>query len=434
MPDAVLATLPAQQSLSAGAGTDWPFAEAARTGDAVVVKDLGQRLRNLPGGRWNTPPSLAVVRALTRPGQARPYGFLVGGVSPRRRLDAPYHAFFQGTAEQVAAALANARAYQEERQRAEELATLDRAKTAFFSNISHELRTPLTLLLGPTEDALASPERTLQGDALETVHRNGVRLRKLVNTLLDFARIEAGRVRATYEPTDLAALTAGLASAFRSAIERAGLVLDVDCPPLPEPAWVDHEMWEKIVLNLISNALKFTFSGTITVAQAQRDGHLELRVTDTGTGIPAHELPRLFERFHRVHGARARSHEGSGIGLALVHELVRLHGGTLTVQSELDRGTTFTVRIPTGFAHLPPEHVSSARSQRPLPAGADSYVRDALGWLTDLPAAPGEDRAPPESITAAVLGDEERGACCSRTTTRTCASTWPLLARTGRWR
>ncbi|RKG76748.1 response regulator, partial [Corallococcus exercitus] len=408
LPAAVLATLPAQQSVSAESGTDWPFAEATRTGDAVVVKDLGQRIRDLPGGRWNTPPSLAVVRALTRPGQSRPYGFLVGGVSPRRLLDASYRDFFQGTGEQVAAALANARAYQEERQRAEALAALDRAKTAFFSNISHELRTPLTLLLGPTEDALASPERTLQGDALETVHRNGVRLRKLVNTLLDFARIEAGRVRATYEPTDLAALTAGLASAFRSAIERAGLMLDVDCPPLPEPAWVDHEMWEKIVLNLISNALKFTFTGAITVAQAPRDGHIELRVTDTGTGIPANELPRLFERFHRVHGARARSHEGSGIGLALVHELVRLHGGTLTVQSELDRGTTFTVRIPMGFAHLPPEHVTSARSQRPLPAGADPYVRDALGWLTHLPAAPGEDSAPPESITPAVLG-EERG-------------------------
>ncbi|WP_306414642.1 ATP-binding protein, partial [Corallococcus carmarthensis] len=408
LPDAVLATLPAQQSLSAESGTDWPFAEAARTSDNVLVKELGQRLRALPGGRWNTPPSLAVVRALTRPGQSRPYGFLVGGVSPRRRLDAPYHDFFQGTAEQVAAALANARAYQEERQRAEELAALDRAKTAFFSNISHELRTPLTLLLGPTEDALSSLERTLQGDALETVHRNAVRLRKLVNTLLDFARIEAGRVRATYEPTDLAALTAGLASAFRSAIERAGLVLDVDCPPLPEPAWVDHEMWEKIVLNLISNALKFTFTGTITVAQALRDGHIELRVTDTGTGIPAHELPRLFERFHRVHGARARSHEGSGIGLALVHELVRLHGGTLTVQSELDQGTTLTVRIPTGFAHLPPEHVTSVQSQRSQPAGADPYVRDAMGWLTDVPSTPVGDRGEPESVDPA-LGSEERG-------------------------
>ncbi|MBN9683876.1 MULTISPECIES: ATP-binding protein [unclassified Corallococcus] len=405
LPGTVLEALPAQQSLFAEPVTGWPFAEAVRTGEDVVVKDLGQRLHGLPGGRWNTPPSLAVVRALTRPGQSRPSGFLVGGVSPRRLLDASYHAFFQATAEQVAASVANARAYQEERQRAEELAALDRAKTAFFSNISHELRTPLTLLLGPTEDALASPTRTLQGDSLETVHRNAVRLRKLVNTLLDFARIEAGRVRAAYEPTDLAALTAGLASAFRSAIERAGLTLDVDCPALPEPAWVDHEMWEKIVLNLVSNALKFTFTGTITVAQALKDGHIELRVTDTGTGIPAHELPRLFERFHRVHGARARSHEGSGIGLALVHELVRLHGGTLTVQSELDRGTTFTVRLPTGFAHLPPEHVTAAKNQRALPAGADPYVRDALGWLTDVPAPPEEDAgAPPASP-----GMEERG-------------------------
>ncbi|RKG82078.1 response regulator [Corallococcus sp. CA049B] len=409
LPDTVLATLPEQQPLCAESGTGWPFAEALRTGEDVVVKDLGQRIHGLPGGRWNKPPSLAVVRALTRPGQSRPSGFIVGGVSPRRLLDASYHAFFQATAEQVAASVANARAYQEERQRAEELAALDRAKTAFFSNISHELRTPLTLLLGPTEDALASPERTLQGDSLETVHRNAVRLRKLVNTLLDFARIEAGRVRAAYEPTDLAALTAGLASAFRSAIERAGLVLDVDCPALPEPAWVDHEMWEKIVLNLVSNALKFTFTGTITVAQALKDGHIELRVTDTGTGIPAHELPRLFERFHRVHGARARSHEGSGIGLALVHDLVRLHGGTLTVQSELDRGTTFTVRIPAGFAHLPPEHMTSAKSQRPLPAGAAPYVRDALGWLTDVPPPPEEDGGTPPALAPASLGLEERG-------------------------
>ncbi|RKH28374.1 ATP-binding protein, partial [Corallococcus sicarius] len=400
LPDTTLAPLPRQQSLSTGDDTGWPFAQAITTGDAVVVEDLPRRMGPLPGGLWNSPPQRAVVRALSRPGQSRPYGFLVGGVSPRRSLDARYHAFFQLTAEQVAAAISNARAYEEERQRAEALTALDRAKTDFFSNISHELRTPLTLLLGPTEDALASPSRALQGDALETVHRNAVRLRKLVNMLLDFARIEAGRVQAAYEPTDLATLTSGLASAFRSAIERAGLVLDVDCPPLPEPAWVDHEMWEKIVLNLLSNALKFTFSGGITVTQRWRDGHTELCVTDTGTGIPAHELPRLFERFHRVHNARARSHEGSGIGLALVHELVRLHGGTLCVQSEVDRGTTFTVRLPAGFAHLPKDQVTSARHTRALLAGADPYVRDALGWL------PGS--TPAASAASTVTGTQER--------------------------
>ncbi|MBE4751009.1 response regulator [Corallococcus sp. ZKHCc1 1396] len=402
--EATLAARPLQQRLSDERDTDWPFAEAARTGEAVVVGDLSRRLIELPGGRWNTPPPLAVVRALTRPGQARPLGFLVGGVSPRRQLDARYHTFFQLTAEQVASTLANARAYEEERQRAEALAALDRAKTAFFSNISHELRTPLTLLLGPTEDALATPERTLQGEALETVHRNAVRLRKLVNTLLDFARIEAGRVQAAYEPTDLSTLTAGLASAFRSAIERAGLVFDVDCPPLPEPAWVDHEMWEKIVLNLLSNALKFTFTGSITVAQGWHDGHAELRVTDTGTGIPEHELPRLFERFHRIQNARSRSHEGSGIGLALVHELVRLHGGTLGVRSEVDRGTTFTVRIPAGFGHLPKEQVTSARHHRAPLTGANPYVRDALGWLPGSPPALGQDGEPTRHVDTAALG------------------------------
>ncbi|RKG92724.1 ATP-binding protein [Corallococcus terminator] len=406
--DPTLATVPLQQSLTHEEVTDWPFAQAARTGEAVVVEDLPRRMGELPGGRWNSPPPRAVVRALARPGQTRPYGFLVGGVSPRRLLDARYHTFFQLTAEQVASTLSNARAYEEERQRAESLAALDRAKTAFFSNISHELRTPLTLLLGPTEDALATPERALQGDSLDTVHRNAVRLRKLVNMLLDFARIEAGRVQAAYEPTDLSTLTAGLASAFRSAVERAGLVLDVDCPPLPEPAWVDHEMWEKIVLNLLSNALKFTFTGSIRVAQGWHDGHAELRVTDTGTGIPEHELPRVFERFHRIQNARARSHEGSGIGLALVHELVRLHGGTLSVQSEVDRGTTFTVRIPAGFAHLPKEQVMSARHRRAPLAGADPYVRDALGWMPGSPPALAEDGAPATRVDTSVLGPVER--------------------------
>ncbi|WP_341870417.1 ATP-binding protein, partial [Corallococcus praedator] len=408
LPENTLSALPLKQSLTDAGDAGWPFAQAADTGEAVIMKDLPRRLGALPGGRWNSPPTLAVVRALARPGQSRPHGFLVSGVSPRRLLDARYHTFFQLTAEQVASTLSNARAYEEERQRAEALAALDRAKTAFFSNISHELRTPLTLLLGPTEDALASPARALQGDALDIVHRNGVRLRKLVNMLLDFARIEAGRVEAAYEPTDLSTLTAGLASAFRSAVERAGLVLDVDCPPLPEPVWVDHEMWEKIVLNLLSNALKFTFTGSITVAQGFHDGHAELRVTDTGTGIPPHELPRLFERFHRIQNARARSHEGSGIGLALVHELVRLHGGTLAVRSEVDRGTTFTVRIPAGFAHLPREQVTSARHHRAPLAGADPYVRDALGWLPGASPALGEDGAPATRVDTSALGPVER--------------------------
>ncbi|PTL82795.1 ATP-binding protein [Vitiosangium sp. GDMCC 1.1324] len=359
----------------------WPFAEAARAGREVIVETLQERFGPLPGGRWGTPPDRAVVLPLSRPGQPHPYGFLVAGVSPRRQLDDRYLGLFRLTADQVVTALANALAYEEERQRAEALAEIDRTKTAFFSNVSHEFRTPLTLMLGPTEEALASPSRALSGDNLETVHRNELRLLKLVNSLLDFARIEAGRIQASYEPVDLAELTAGVASAFRSAIERAGLAFEVTCPPLPEHVHVDRDMWEKIVLNLLSNALKFTFEGAIRVSLCWREDHAELRISDTGTGIPEHELPRIFERFHRVQGARSRTHEGSGIGLALVHELVRMHGGSISAESRLDQGTTFTVRIPAGTAHLPRDRVTPARSQVSTALGAAPYVTEALRWL-----------------------------------------------------
>ncbi len=166
---------------------------------------------------------------------------------------------------QVATTVANARAYEEERKRAEALAELDRAKTVFFSNVSHEFRTPLTLMLAPVEDALADTEESptpRQQERLALAQRNALRLKKLVNTLLDFSRIEAGRIQASYEPTDLASLTAELASNFRSACEKAGIELRVDCPPLLEPVYVDQSMWEKIVLNLVSNAFKYTLEGS----------------------------------------------------------------------------------------------------------------------------------------------------------------------------
>ena len=324
-------------------------------------------------------------------------GTLIVGLSPQRPFDDQYRAFVDLVAGQLSTALVNARAYEEERRRAEALAELDRAKTAFFSNVSHEFRTPLTLLLGPVQDALASPERSLNADALGSVNRNALRLLKLVNTLLDFARIEAGRTEAAYESTDLATFTTDLAGAFRSAIESAGLQFDVDCASLDVPVRVDRSMWEKIVFNLLSNALKFTFEGRIQLSLARQDHVVRLSVSDSGIGIAPDQLPRVFERFHRVGGARARTHEGTGIGLALVQELVRLHGGTISVDSQVGVGTTFTVALPVGVDSLASETTERPRSLSSTSVSVDAYVSEALGWVEPvdsgaLHAQPSESR------------------------------------------
>jgi CheY-like chemotaxis protein/anti-sigma regulatory factor (Ser/Thr protein kinase) len=165
-------------------------------------------------------------------------------------------------------------------------------------------------------------------------------------------------------------LTTDIASVFRSAAQRAGLRLRVDCPPLPVPVRVDRDMWEKVVSNLLSNALKHTFSGEIAVELRHRVFHAELVVRDTGVGIPEDEIPHIFERFHRVRDARARSHEGSGIGLSLVQELVRQHYGRIRVRSEQGTGTAFTVWIPVSSPDRP-------RAQMEAGTGADRDVTRA---------------------------------------------------------
>ena len=239
---------------------------------------------------------------------------------------------------------------------------------------------------------------------LDVAHRNSLRLLKLVNTLLDFTRIEAGRVRARFEPVDLATLTTDLASNFRSAMEKAGLEFEVACEPLSEPVYVDREMWEKIVLNLISNAFKFTLAGKVTVSVTRTDQRVLIAVADTGVGISEHELPRVFERFHRVEGSQGRSHEGSGIGLALVQELVKLHGGELTALSQPGRGSTFTVSIPLGFAHLPPERVVQQASDGQSGAAA-SYVEEALRWLPGESLRNSDDGSAPLRLEYESEGD-----------------------------
>lgn len=280
------------------------------------------------------------------------------------------------------------------------LAEVDVAKTAFFNNISHEFRTPLALILGTLEDELSSSNKALPAQTrmqLKVAHRNSLRLLKLVNSLLDFSRIEAGRMQAHYQPTDLAVLTAELAGNFHSAVTKGGLTLTVECAALPEPVYVDRAMWEKIVLNLISNAFKHTFHGSITVRLTWLGDSVELAVADTGVGIAAENIPRLFDRFHRVEGAPSRTHEGTGIGLALVKELVKLHSGTIAVDSEPGRGSRFTVTLKSGTAHLPEANVGT--DAEPFAAGLGApYVEEALQW-TPPTALAGESEALPATTT-----------------------------------
>src|SRR5262249_23324312 len=233
------------------------------------------------------------------------------------------------------------------------------------------------------EDALAQAGGALSPadrERLSVAHQNALRLLKLVNMLLEFSRIEGGRLQAVCEPTDLATFTAELASMFRSPIERPGMRLIVDCPPLPRPVCVDREMWEKIVLNLLSNAFKFTLEGEIAVALHQVGSDVNLSVRDTGVGIPEAELPRLFERFHQVRGVQGRALEGTGIGLALVAELVNLHGGSIRAESSSGRGSTFVVSGPLAPAPLAAGD-SGPMAARPIRSGTSPYVTEAARWL-----------------------------------------------------
>jgi signal transduction histidine kinase len=363
----------------------WPIGRIFSNSETVLIDDLSTRFPKFPAGAWDIAPRRVVAVPISQQGQIEPAGVMIIGLNPYLQFGDTYRGFIELLAGQISAGLGDLRAYEKEKRRAEALAEIDRAKTVFFSNASHELRTPLTLMLSPLEEILARNLRadkiTAERGELLLVHRNGMRLLKLVNTLLDFSRIEAGRVQAVYEPIDLANLTAELASAFRSAMERAQLVYEVDCPRLSEPVYVDREMWEQIVLNLISNAFKYTFSGKVTVSLRCLDDHVELTVRDTGLGMAEEEIPRLFERFHRVDGQHGRTNEGTGIGLALVQELVRLHGGSVKVESRLGEGSAFTVSIPLGRAHLPADRIAAGRTLSAAGVQAEAFVEEALRWL-----------------------------------------------------
>ena len=359
----------------------WRF-DPALTRDGVVV-ELGNCASEVPVPNWPSPPKQACV-APTRLGDyGEALGFLVAGIHPGRAFDDAYRQFVYRITEQITIGLTSARAYEQERQRAGALAELDHAKTTFFSNVSHEFRTPLTLMLGPLDEVLTEASERLSPEhheLLVAVRRNGLRLLNLVNTLLDFSRIEAGRAQASYQLTDVATFTREIASAFDSAMQNAGLSFSVECQPIAEPVYLDRDMWEKIVLNLLSNAYKFTFAGEVVLTMKSVDGAVELRVRDTGVGIPEANREQVFERFHRIESTQARTYEGTGIGLALVQELVKLHDGSVRVESAVDAGSTFIVTIPGGKEHLPAERIQAAQALASTTIRAEAYVEEARRW------------------------------------------------------
>ncbi|WGL52215.1 SpoIIE family protein phosphatase [Nocardioides sp. BP30] len=368
----------------------WPVRRLLAA-EEIVVEHVDQLIPDLPTGAWSVPPEKAVIVPIPRPLSATPYGFLVFGANRHRPVDTSFYEFVELIAAHFSAAITDARAMEQEKERSEALAQLDQAKSDFLANVSHELRTPLTLLLGPAEDALADVDDPLsqtQRNRVDVIARSGSRMLRLVNTLLDFSRLDAQHEdESQFELTDLADYTAQLASLFQSPMERAGLSFSVDCPE-PVLGFVDRNHWSRIVFNLLSNALKFTLAGGVEVHVRQDGTDAVLSVTDTGIGILETEQSRLFERFHRVRGVESRSIEGSGIGLALVAQLVALHGGEVSVTSAVGEGSTFTVRIPQGADHLPPDQVAASAGGasgtvlgEAVGGRAAAMIDEALGWL-----------------------------------------------------
>ncbi|HVR62716.1 MAG TPA: ATP-binding protein [Polyangia bacterium] len=363
----------------------WPLARALEARRPSCVSDVQARFPGLASDPHPDPIRSAYLLPIGA-GADGPAAVVIAGVNPRLPLDDGYVSFFELLAATLGNAASNAMAGELARRREAALAEVDRAKMAFFANVSNEFRTPLTLMLGPIEDELGETDQPLppgRHARLEAAHRNSLRLLRMVNTLLDFSHIEAGRMQAAFEPVDLVALTEDLAASFRAPIEKAGLRLSTRLEPLPEPILVDRELWAKILLNLLSNALKHTFRGGITVSLFVSDESsefVELRVDDTGIGIPEKELPRLFQRFHRVKGARSRSDEGTGVGLALVRALAALHGGSVGVVSRAGLGSSFRVRLRRGADHLPREQIIAPRRSANDPAHVGAYVDEALQW------------------------------------------------------
>ncbi|KAF9919051.1 hypothetical protein BX616_002399 [Lobosporangium transversale] len=369
-----------------------------------VLADGIPRLVTLPKSTHNLARAL-LLPILENPSvlESRITTILIVGINPFQMLDDQYLDFLALLVANIASLLHFARAREEERKSAQALFELNKAKISFFQNISHELRTPLTLMLGPLDDALGqTAENTSIRQNLEMVRRNSRRLLKLVNMLLQFSRIEAGKGHAIFEETDLTKATREVSANFESVARGFGLQYNINCESLddiPGGFWVDQAMWSGVLLNLIGNAFKHTWEGSVTVHQypcKDKNGRngVAVDVIDTGVGIAAEYLPTLFDRFNRIENKQSRSHEGTGIGLSLVKELAEVHGGAVSVTSELEKGSCFHLWIPAGREHHPCSQVKlgdSMEIEDPPKLAKDGainnktdssmYIEEATQWI-----------------------------------------------------
>lgn len=231
----------------------------------------------------------------------------------------------------------------------------NRMQSSFFANVSHELRTPLTLILSPLETLLTDRELRLPPhvrEYLASMQRSTNRLLRLINNLLDLAKVDAGKVFLRYEPLDLGKFVTGVIPAFEPLATSKSLILKVEIEPT-EPIWADSDRMDIVLQNLLANALKFTSAGGRVVVRV-RDLPTEVRleVEDTGIGIAEKDMKVIFDRFGQADASVTRRFGGSGIGLALVKDLVELHGGEVVVESVFGQGSTFRVRLQKGTAHI----------------------------------------------------------------------------------
>ncbi|MGV0027353.1 response regulator [Phormidesmis priestleyi] len=359
------------------------------TQQPVVLNDLSQHPEMLAESIVRNPARALLVVPLISDGQ------IIGSISLRqnqyaRQWKASEIQLAQSVAAQAAIAVQQSRLYQKTRQQAEQLLVLDRQKTEFFQNISHEFRTPLTLMVGPLESAVAQ-QQGLNFDQATIALRNSRRLLRLVNQLLDLQRLDAGRMQPKFHPCDLVKFITQIVDSFRPYCEKKGLTLLMDLSACP-PVYLDLEKFDKVLYNLLSNAMKFTAAGKQIQIVLKLDGkHCLLEIIDTGIGIRPDQIPFLFERFRQAEGSANRSYEGTGLGLALVKELVELHNGEVSVQSIYGEGTTISVRLETGMAHLPIAQVVETQAEvqpsRAFVELADLEI-ELLDSLEVLPSEP----------------------------------------------